>query len=90
MKIAYKIDNNVVQRDVFNSLVSDMVLFHVWEDIIERNKAEIEKQQVAINFKMVNGRLKVLTDTQMLFKLNYQVRKELFNVLRLQSVLIYN
>ncbi len=90
MKITYKIDGNLVERDTFNSLVSDMVLFHVWEDVIEKNKVDIEEQQVAINFKMVNGRLKVLTDTQMLFRLNYQVRKELFNVLRLQSVLIYN
>lgn len=89
MKIYYKIDGNSVERNTFNSLVNDMVLFNVWEKVIEENKEEIENKHVAIIFKLVNGKLQVLTDTQMLFMLNHQVKKELFNTLKLQSVPTY-
>ncbi len=89
VKITYKIDGNSVDRSTFNSIVHDMLLFNAWERVIERNKAEISEKHIAVTFKLVNDKMHVLTDTQMLFKLNYEVKNELFNTLKLQSIPIW-
>jgi|GEM_PF-7123681 len=89
MKIAYKIDGNHVDRTTFNSIVHDMLLFNAWEKVINNNEKEIQERHIAVTFKLVNEKMYVLTDTQMLFKLNYEVKNEMFNTLKLQSVPIW-
>jgi hypothetical protein len=89
MKTVYKIDGTIVERDTFNSLVHDMLLFNIWEKTILAHKEELEKGQISVNFKLVKGKMQVLTDTQMLFKLNHLVKKEMFKILKLQSVPIH-
>ncbi len=77
MKIDYKVEGKHVERSVFKSLVNNLNIFKVWEEVIEESKNEIEAHSAAIIFKIVDKNLLVLTETSLLFKLSYKVKRHL-------------
>jgi hypothetical protein len=79
MKIDYKVEGKPVERSVFKSLVNNLNIFKVWEQVIEESKSEIESYSVAIVFKIVDKKLIVLTENSLLFKLSYKVKNHLQN-----------
>lgn len=73
--IKYKIDGHEVDKTTFEKFHPDSDVRQAWERVIEQQKEEINKLDVGIVFKLINGRFKVLTDNLLLFKLIDEINK---------------
>jgi len=79
MKVFYKIEGQTVERSIFKSMVGSQPTFNAWENVIEENKQEIEKRYASVVFKITDEKFHVLTETSLLFKLAYEVKKKLLS-----------
>ena len=77
MKITYKIEGQPVDRNIFRSMLTDVNTFDAWENVVAQHKDEIEAKLASIIFKLNNKKMHVLTETELLFKLTFQVNKDI-------------
>ena len=83
MLIRYKIGNQHVEPHVFKQQTNDTEL-SIWENVINTYKEELQKSCASVIIQLSDGRLAVVTETKLLFKLynavQSQISKENFAV----------
>ncbi|MDR3680851.1 MAG: hypothetical protein P4L41_12880 [Flavipsychrobacter sp.] len=78
MSLKYKLNGERASREDLTYTVGIADLITRWENAVRKFAADIDREKVSIILHLVNGELKIITDTRMLMKLYCEVYKNMF------------
>ncbi len=78
MILKYKLNGKNASREelIYTGAAADLITR--WENAVRKFAADMDREKVSLILHLVNGELKIITDTRMLMKLYCEVYKNMF------------